>query len=115
MLNISFLSLTATRYRTKMFTEKVLARSLRLVFSGGAIAAGLGLSAQALAQTQETQQAPIARVEITGSAIKRIDGETAVPVTVMRAEDLKRSGITTIEQVMANLSVSQAQTTSSQS
>jgi iron complex outermembrane receptor protein len=100
-----------------MFTEKVLARSLRLVFSGGAIAAGLGFAAQAhaQAQTQDVQQAPIARVEITGSAIKRIDGETAVPVTVLRAEELKRSGITTIEQVMANLSVSQAQTTSSQS
>jgi iron complex outermembrane receptor protein len=67
-----------------------------------------------MAQTQEQQQAPVARVEITGSAIKRIDGETAVPVTVIRAEDLKREGITTIEQVMANLSVSQAQVTSSQ-
>jgi iron complex outermembrane receptor protein len=67
-----------------------------------------------MAQTQEQQQAPVARVEITGSAIKRIDGETAVPVTVIRAEDLKREGITTIEQVMANLSVSQAQQTSSQ-
>jgi len=97
-----------------MFTEKTIARSLRLVFSGTAIAAGLGLSAHAMAQTQEQQQAPVARVEITGSAIKRIDGETAVPVTVIRAEDLKREGITTIEQVMANLSVSQAQTTSSQ-
>jgi iron complex outermembrane receptor protein len=98
-----------------MFTEKALAKALRLVFSGGAIAAGFGFAAQAQAQTQDVQQAPIARVEITGSAIKRIDGETAVPVTVIRAEDLKREGITTIEQVMANLSVSQAQTTSSQS
>jgi iron complex outermembrane receptor protein len=94
--------------RTKMLTEKTIARSLRLVFSGTAFAAGLGLSAHAMAQTQEQQQAPVARVEITGSAIKRIDGETAVPVTVIRAEDLKREGITTIEQVMANLSVSQA-------
>jgi iron complex outermembrane receptor protein len=97
-----------------MLTEKIIARSLRLVFSGTAIAAGLGFSAQAMAQTQEVQQAPVARVEITGSAIKRIDGETAVPVTVIRAEDLKREGITTIEQVMANLSVSQAQTGTSQ-
>jgi len=97
-----------------MLTEKILARSLRLVFSGSAIAAGLGFSAQAMAQTQEVQQAPVARVEITGSAIKRIDGETAVPVTVIRAEDLKREGFTTIEQVMANLSVSQTQQTSSQ-
>ncbi len=32
---------------------------------------------------QETQ-----RIEITGSAIKRIDAETALPVTVIRTEDL---------------------------
>jgi iron complex outermembrane receptor protein len=102
-----------------MLTEKLMARTLRIVFSGTAIAAGIGFTSQAFAQaqtqTQEAQQAPIARVEITGSAIKRINGETAVPVTVIRAEDLKREGITTIEQVMSTLSVSQAQTTSSQS
>src|SRR4051812_8923433 len=97
-----------------MLTEKTMARTLRLVFSGTTLAAGFGFAGAALAQTQEVQQAPIARVEITGSAIKRIDAETAVPVTVLRAEDLKREGITTIEQVMASLSVSQAQQTSSQ-
>ena len=96
-----------------MFTEKVLARSLRLVFSGSALAAGLGFAGQAMAQ--EAPQAPIARVEITGSAIKRIDAETAVPVTVIKAEDLKKEGITTIEQVLSNLSVSQSQTGTSQS
>ncbi len=41
------------------------------------------------------------RVEITGSAIKRIDAETAVPVTVLKVEDLKKQGITTIEQVLS--------------
>lgn len=64
---------------------------------------------------QEAPQAPVARVEITGSAIKRIDAETAVPVTVLKAEDLKKEGITTIEQVLSNLSVSQSQTGTSQS
>jgi iron complex outermembrane receptor protein len=96
-----------------MFKETVMTRSLRLVFSGGAIVAGFGLSAQALAQ--DVAQAPMARVEITGSAIKRIDAETSVPVTVLKADDLKKEGITTIEQVMANLSVSQGQTGTSQS
>jgi iron complex outermembrane receptor protein len=95
-----------------MFTEKVLARSLRVMFSSSAVIAGLGLSAQAFAQQAD---APIARVEITGSAIKRIDAETSVPVTVLKAEDLKKQGLTTIEQVLNNLSASQAQTTTSQS
>jgi iron complex outermembrane receptor protein len=98
-----------------MLTEKIMARSLRLVFSGSALAAGLGFAGHAMAQTQDTQQAPIARVEVTGSAIKRIDAETAVPVTIIRAEDLRKEGITTIEQVMANLSVSQSSTGTSQS
>jgi iron complex outermembrane receptor protein len=94
-----------------MFTEKVLARSLRLMFSGNAVIAGLGLGAQALAQQAD---APVARVEITGSAIKRIDAETSVPVTVIKIDDLKKQGITTIEQVMSNLSVSQASQGTSQ-
>jgi iron complex outermembrane receptor protein len=93
-----------------MFTEKVLARSLRPVFSSGALAAGLGLANQALAQEAPAQQAAVARVEITDSAIKGIDAETAVPVTVVKADDRKKEGITTIEQVLNSLSVSQSQT-----
>lgn len=54
------------------------------------------------------------RVEITGSAIKRIDAETAVPVTVIKMDDLKKQGVTTIEQVMASLSSMQMQQGTSQ-
>jgi iron complex outermembrane receptor protein len=82
------------------------------MFSGSAVIAGLGLGAPAFAQQAD---APMARVEITGSAIKRIDAETSVPVTLLKAEDLKKQGLTTIEQVLNNLSASQAQTTTSQS
>ena len=91
-----------------MMMETVLSRSLRVMFAGGA---ALMLAQPAFAQ----ENAPIQRVEITGSAIKRIDAETAVPVTVVKMADLKKEGITTVEQVMANLSVSQASTGTSQS
>jgi iron complex outermembrane receptor protein len=94
-----------------MLMEKVLVRSLRLMFAGSAAAAGL-LGQAALAQDSS---APMQRVEITGSAIKRIDAETSVPVTVLKAEDLKKEGLTTIEQVLGTLSVSQAQQGTSQS
>jgi iron complex outermembrane receptor protein len=90
-----------------MMMETILSRSLRVMFAGSA--------ALMLAQPAFAQDAPIQRVEITGSAIKRIDAETAVPVTVVKMEDLKKEGITTIEQVMANLSVSQSSTGTSQS
>ena len=94
-----------------MMMETVLSRSLRLMFSGS-VAVGLGFAAHS-AMAQDTT-APIQRVEITGSAIKRIDAETAVPVTVIRIDDLKKQGVTTIEQVMSNLSVSQSQQGTSQ-
>jgi iron complex outermembrane receptor protein len=94
--------------------ETVMSRSLRLMFSGG-VAVGLGLAAHgAMAQDASGASAPIQRVEITGSAIKRIDAETAVPVTVIRLDDLKKQGVTTIEQVMSNLAVSQSQKGTSQ-
>ena len=89
-----------------MMMETVISRSLRLMFAGSA--------ALMLAQPAFAQDAPIQRVEITGSAIKRIDAETAVPVTVVRMADLKKEGITTIEQVLSNLSVSQASQGTSQ-
>ena len=95
-----------------MMMETVLCRSLRLMFSGGAVVAGLAMLAQpAMAQQAE---APIQRVEITGSAIKRIDGETSVPITILKMDDLKKQGVTTIEQVMANLTASQASQGTSQ-
>jgi iron complex outermembrane receptor protein len=51
-------------------------------FAAAALVSGLaGLSSHALAQTGQ-------RIEITGSAIKRIDAETAVPVTVLRMDEL---------------------------
>ncbi|MDQ2736725.1 MAG: TonB-dependent receptor plug domain-containing protein, partial [Pseudomonadota bacterium] len=66
-----------------------------------------------MAQTAPPSQ-QLERVEITGSAIKRIDAETAVPVTVIRMDDLKKQGVTTIEQVLANVSASQALQSTSQ-
>ena len=60
----------------------------------------LACSASARAQQQ------LERVEITGSAIKRIDAETAVPVTVLQAEDLKKEGITTVEEILGRIAAS---------
>jgi iron complex outermembrane receptor protein len=54
------------------------------------------------------------RVEVTGSSIKRIDAETAVPVTVLRMDQLKSQGITTVEQVLASVSSMQASQGTSQ-
>jgi iron complex outermembrane receptor protein len=48
------------------------------------------------------------RVEITGSAIKRVDAETALPVTVIKVEDLAILGVTTAEQAIQRLAANQS-------
>jgi iron complex outermembrane receptor protein len=60
------------------------------------------------------QDTTVQRVEITGSAIRRVDAETAVPVTVIKADDLKAQGITSTEQILASISAAQVQTTTAQ-
>jgi iron complex outermembrane receptor protein len=77
-------------------------------FAAAALVSGLaGLSTQALAQAGQ-------RIEITGSAIKRIDAETAVPVTVLRMDELKAQGVTSIEQIMSSIGAVQMTQGSSQ-
>ena len=92
-----------------MIKEKNLSRSIRIICASGVVASAVCAMGAAVAQ-----DAPMARVEITGSAIKRIDAETSVPVTILKAEDLKKAGITTVEQVMSNLSSVQTQQGTSQ-
>ncbi|MFO1328347.1 MAG: TonB-dependent receptor [Rubrivivax sp.] len=58
----------------------------------------LGLSSAVLAQSPATQ-----RVEITGSSIKRIAAEGALPVQVITRQELERQGIVTAEQLIASL------------
>ena len=49
------------------------------------------------------------RVEITGSALKRADAETALPVSVIKAEEFSKLGYTSIADVMQSLSVGSTQ------
>ena len=62
----------------------------------------IGIASQAHAQQADAGVMP--RVEITGSSIKRVASEGALPIQVMTAEDLARGGITSTEQLMATLS-----------
>jgi len=71
------------------------------VMSAAALAYLAAFAVPALAQQQ------LERIEVTGSAIKRIDAETAVPVTIIKMADLKAQGVTSIEQIMSSLSAVQ--------
>ncbi|MBQ0929271.1 TonB-dependent receptor [Ideonella sp. 4Y16] len=80
------------------------ARAFPFALSASALA--LSLALPALAQTAAPQ-----RVEITGSAIKRIDGETALPVQVITREEIDKTGVTTAAELISRLSATAANLT----
>jgi iron complex outermembrane recepter protein len=57
----------------------------------------------------------VQRIEITGSAIRRIAAEGALPVTVINRSDIERSGATTVTELIQALPAMQGFTTASQS
>ncbi|WP_426174953.1 TonB-dependent receptor plug domain-containing protein [Massilia sp. TWR1-2-2] len=69
-----------------------------------AVALALGSSQFVMAQTANAAAEPVVqKVIVTGSNIKRIEGETASPVTVLRREDIKATGANTVRQVLDTL------------
>lgn len=80
-----------------------------LAFAVAAIAIG-----QVHAQTPGAETAPpvqpakIQKVEVTGSSIKRIEGESALPVTVISRDDIEKSGSTTAAELLTKISSSAA-------
>jgi iron complex outermembrane receptor protein len=77
-----------------VFQEKIGARSVRLAMSA------LALFAAGHAAAQE---APMQRVEITGSAIKRIAVEGALPVQRLSAETIAKTGAGTVADLIQAL------------
>lgn len=75
-----------------MFQKTRLCTGLLAAFGGGLLIASIP------ALAQETQ-----RVEITGSSIKRVDAEGALPVQIISREDIARSGVVNTEQLLQSL------------
>ncbi len=74
-----------------MFKRTKLCTSLMIAF-------GTGIAVPAMAQQT------LERVEITGSSIKRIDAETALPVQIITREQIQRTGATNVEQLLQSIS-----------
>ena len=72
-----------------------------------ALAAAFGLAAPA-AFAQAAEPVKMERVEITGSSIKRLASETALPVQTIRREDIDKSGVTTAAELLKNISANTA-------
>ncbi|WLI89985.1 TonB-dependent receptor [Massilia sp. R2A-15] len=68
-----------------------------------AVALALGSSQFAVAQTAPADAPAMQRVVVTGSNIKRIDGETASPVQVVTHEEIVAIGASTVKEVLDTL------------
>src|SRR3954469_19583683 len=78
--------------------SRKLARAVACAFgTGAALAACLPAAAQ---QAQKVE-----KIEVTGSNIKRIEGETALPVQIITREEIEKTGALTTEQFLQTLSV----------
>lgn len=82
--------------------EKKLSKSLRMMFAGTLVMSA-GFMHQA-AQAQEAKaDEKLQRVVVTGSAIKRVDAETAAPVEIYSKKDIERTGATSVAELIRNL------------
>jgi iron complex outermembrane receptor protein len=80
---------------------------------GAALSAGLaGFTPGALAQATPTTQ-KLDRVEVTGSLIRRIEGEASLPVTTLNVSDLEKAGVTNAEQAVRFITQAQGGTVTS--
>ena len=82
------------------------------------LAPQLAPSSAAAAEGQAPVDPPtvqLQRIEVTGSAIRRVDAETAVPISVLRAEELRQQGVTSTEELIGRLSGNQGVYNSSRS
>lgn len=70
---------------------------------GAAVVAALGGIGAVGVLPAFGQQAEVSRVEVTGSAIRRIDAESALPVQVLNAEEIRRTGATSVADLLQRL------------
>ncbi len=68
---------------------------------GTSLAAGFAFNANA---AEETSAKEVERIQVTGSRIKRTDLESAVPVTVISADDMIKQGFNNVQDALSNLS-----------
>ncbi len=92
-----------------MFKLKSMPSAIWCMIATGALAA----AAPAMAQTTEAAGATSAspqRVVVTGSLISRTDTETPTPVQVLTAQDIQRSGKTSVAELLNDLAANGAGT-----
>jgi iron complex outermembrane recepter protein len=84
-----------------MMKPTVLSLSLKAMF-----AAGAAISVSAIAQ--EAAAPTMQRVEITGSSIKRLQAETANPLTIIKADEFVKAGVTNVQEALSRIPANQS-------
>ncbi len=79
-----------------MIKETVLSRSIRVMFIGG-MAMGMQVA------SAQQAEAPLQKVEVTGSRIPTLNTEGSSPVTTLSAKDIKADGVRNTEDLLNNL------------
>lgn len=88
-----------------MFTNSKLAKSIKLAIAFGAVS-GLALPSAALAQNADESAESVEKIQVTGSRIKRTDIEGANPVTTISAADIQKMSMTSVGDLLQNLTSS---------
>ncbi len=81
-----------------MFKRTKLSASLLIAFGG------------VIATTPAVAQQELERVEITGSSIRRVESEGALPVQVIRRDDIEKTGATSVVDLLQKLPAMQGAT-----
>ncbi|NNG24275.1 TonB-dependent receptor domain-containing protein [Telluria aromaticivorans] len=68
------------------------------------IALAVAFAVHSMAAVAQEAAAPLQRVEVTGSRIRQVDLETAQPVQVMTQEQIQKTGLVTVGDIINNLS-----------
>jgi len=86
--------------------SKLVSRAVRRAFVAGAVSAVAAPSvfaADADQNANASSTAQLGKIEVTGTRIKRTSVETAQPVTIVSAQQIKQSGFASIGDVLQNL------------
>ncbi|NRA83185.1 MAG: TonB-dependent receptor plug domain-containing protein, partial [Gammaproteobacteria bacterium] len=94
-----------------MFTNNKTAKAVRLALIAGV--ATTTLAAPAVFAAEEKEE--VERIQVTGSSINRTDMEGALPITHFSAEDIAKTGVTSVADLIALIPSMQGFTTPSQS
>jgi iron complex outermembrane receptor protein len=84
-----------------MMKPTVLSLSLKAMF-----AAGAAISVSALAQ--DAPAPAMQRVEVTGSSIKRLQAEGANPLSVIKADEFVKAGVTNVQEALSRIPANQS-------